>query len=521
MSTRNYIAAVAAVLALASGSVIVVAQQPSRAGQQQADVFRRLNADIVAFRASLDRALTNGSRNDSNRGGTDINKAMNDFTVATDRLRLPNGARNRQVSAADVTEVLKRASAIDGFMAVNTLDAAAERDWLTLRGDLDALAADYNLASNWTGPRDDGNRRRSAFDRRLTGTYELETSRGDDPARVVQQATRSLSSSEQQAASRRLLRRLNAPETIAIDRSANRITMASSRGRQVTFDADGQVQREQAAAGRTMTTRATLTGDQLMVTTTGSGGSDFAVTFAPIENGRNLEVTRSIRDDRLRQPVTVHSFYRKTSDDARWDIDLTDEGTPAWTDRSAGDFDMPGGTRLVATLDKPLSTRSTTAEDRFTMTTRTPSEYEGAVIEGTVSSVNTSGRVAGRADMALNFERIRLRNGRTYPFGGTIESVRNVKGEAIRVDNEGKVGDGSQTEKTVQVGAIGAALGAIIGAMSGGGKGAAIGAAIGAAGGAGTVIAQGRDQLDLVDGTEFTIISSIRDGQRTSAGRER
>ena len=111
---------------------------------------------------------------------------------------------------------------------------------------------------------------------------------------------------------------------------------------------------------------------------------------------------------------------------------------------------MPDGTRLVATLDNALSTRSANAEDRFSMTTISPSQYEGAIIEGTVSSVNASGRVSGRADMALNFDSIRLRNGRTYQFTGVIENVRTADGKTINVDNEGKVGDGSQTEKTVQ-----------------------------------------------------------------------
>jgi hypothetical protein len=270
-----------------------------------------------------------------------------------------------------------------------------------------------------------------------------------------------------------------------------------------------------------METRATLSGDQLMVTTTGNRGNDYAVTFEPIDNGQNMRVTRRIQDDTLRQPLTVHSFYRKSSDEALWDIDLTEGRTPSRTDSGSGDIDMPDGTRLVATLDSALSTRNATAEDRFTMTTRSPAQFEGAVIEGTVSSVNASGRLSGRADMALNFESIRLRSGRTYEFAGVIENVRTADGETISVDNEGKVGDGSQTEKTVQVGAIGAALGAIIGAISGGGKGAAIGAAIGAAGGAGTVIAQGRDQLDLPRGTELTITSSLADGQRTSNGRPR
>ena len=43
------------------------------------------------------------------------------------------------------------------------------------------------------------------------------------------------------------------------------------------------------------------------------------------------------------------------------------------------------------------------------------------------------------------------------------------------------------------------------GAVAGGGKGAAIGAAVGAGVGAGSVFIQGRNDLDLMNGTEFTI----------------
>ena len=519
MSKRSYIVALAAVFALAGGSAIVASQQrPNRVGDRQADLFRRLDEGIVAFRASFDRAI-NRSRTNRSRSETDITKAVNDFTLATDRLG--ERAQQRRVAAADAEDVLRRAAPIDNFMAANALDATVERDWRNLRGDLDELAREYDIAWNWSHARRDGDGRRTALDQRLTGTYQLESSQGDDTDKAVQQATRTLPSSQRQAASRRLMNRLNAPETIAIDRRGNNITMASSRGRQVSFDADGQVRKEQGTGGRTMNTRATLTGAQLMVTTTGNRGSDYAVTFEPIDNGRNMRVTRRIQDDTLRQPVTVHSFYRKSSDEARWDIDVTDGRAPSGTASRADDFEMPDGTRLVATLDSALSTRSANAEDRFSMTTISPAQYQGAIIEGTVSSVNASGRVSGRADMALNFDSIRLRNGRTYQFTGVIENVRTADGKTINVDNEGKVGDGSQTEKTVQVGAVGAALGAIIGAISGGGKGAAIGAAIGAAGGAGTVIAQGRDQLDLPRGTELTITSSLADGPRAANGRQR
>jgi phage tail tape-measure protein len=139
---------------------------------------------------------------------------------------------------------------------------------------------------------------------------------------------------------------------------------------------------------------------------------------------------------------------------------------------------------------------------------RQPSQYEGAVIEGAVASSDRGGRVTGRSEMSFDFDSIRLRDGRSYRFAGFVESVRTANGEVVRVDTEGTVRDNDQTNKTVQRTAIGTAVGAIIGAIAGGGKGAAIGAIVGAAGGAGSVYVQGRDELELPLGTEFTIRSS-------------
>jgi hypothetical protein len=207
----------------------------------------------------------------------------------------------------------------------------------------------------------------------------------------------------------------------------------------------------------------------------------------------------------LRQPVTARSVYRKSSDGADWGVFRAARRTS--TRSGAVGVGVPDGTPLVGTLDSPLSTRDARAEDRFTITVHSPSQYEGAVLEGTVSTVNASGRIRGRAEMALAFERIRLRNAGTYPFSGVIDEIRTADGDAIRVDSAGGIEGDSQTGRTVQRGAIGAGLGALIGAVAGGGQGAAIGAAIGAAGGAGTVVVQGRDQLDLPRGTEITITS--------------
>jgi outer membrane lipoprotein SlyB len=144
------------------------------------------------------------------------------------------------------------------------------------------------------------------------------------------------------------------------------------------------------------------------------------------------------------------------------------------------------------------------------MTVREPSQYEDALIEGTISRAQSRGRVSGRSEMTFNLERIRTSDGRTYSFAGIVEGVRTAEGGGdVRVDNVGSVREGeSQTQKTVERAAIGTAIGAIIGAIAGGGKGAGIGAVLGAGGGAGSVYAQGRDELELRRGTEVTIRAS-------------
>lgn len=344
---------------------------------------------------------------------------------------------------------------------------------------------------------------------RLTGTYRLNQARSDSPTMIADRVTRNLQGGEQQRLRNSILRRLESPESLAIERRGSTITIASSRAAQITFEADGREQTEQTRNGRNMRTKATLFGDRLDISTEGDRSVDYQVTFEPIANGRSLRVTRRISDEGLRESVVAKSVYDKVSDTAQMDLysGTRDDYPPINT--SSGNFAVPDGTQLMAVLNNDLSTKQVQDGERFTLTVRSPSQYDGANIEGHVLKVNRAGRVAGRAEMSLEFDRIQLRDGRTTNFAGYIESVRTTSGETVRVDNEGRVQDeGSQTGRTVTRAGIGAAIGAVIGAIAGGGKGAAIGAAIGAGTGAGSVFVQGRDDLELMSGTEFTIRAS-------------
>jgi hypothetical protein len=345
---------------------------------------------------------------------------------------------------------------------------------------------------------------------RLSGTWRLNAGRSDDPNTAAERATRNLAVDDRQRARENLLRRLGAPEMLAIDRRGRAITMASSQGPQVTFEANGVETVETTRNGRERRTRVTLIGERLSVRSLGDRGSDYEAVFEALDGGRRLRVTRSLYTERVGQVVVARSVYDRVSEVAQLNLDRDPPGRgPSYGSPGRGDFIVPDGALLNARLNQPLSTKNTREGDRFTLNVIEPGQYRGAVIEGVVARSDRSGRVSGRADMTLDFERIRARDGRTYNFAGTIETVLLPNGERVRVDREGNVKeDDSQTSRTVTRSAVGGAIGALIGAIAGGGKGAAIGAAVGVGAGAGSVFIEGRDDLELPSGAEIAVRAS-------------
>jgi cytochrome c556 len=481
-------------------------------------LLKRIEQGADEFRKSLDRALDDSSIDDS-KAEDDINHFVTEFAESTDHLRDHFG--RSQVITYDIEDVLRRGVSIDGFMQRHRLNEEAENDWVTLRRDLDNLASAYHVAWNWSDPRYTPQEPGTGVYHRLTGTYRLESNRGDNPRQAAENAARAVPADRRERAYQGLMHRLESPNVIAIDRNEDRVTMASSLAPRVSFEADGRARTEWVSDGSTIDTRAAFYGDQLVVATTGNRGNDFKVTFEPMDDGRTLRLTRHIYDAELSQPVTVQSFYQRSSDAAQWDLYTGMQGYPSHTTSSAGQALVPNGTRLVATLDEALSADNVREGDRFTLTIQSPSQYQDAVIGGLVTGVNVSGRFSGRSDLSLAFQTIRLRNGSNQDFGGLIENVRTPDGKSIAVNDEGTVEQESRTEETIQRGAVGAAIGAVIGAIAGGGDGAAIGAVIGAGGGAGTVLVQGSDRLDLPRGTQLTILSRVPGTWRVTTNQGR
>lgn len=472
-------------------------------------LIRRIETSTDRFSNLLPNALDRSRLNDTQREDN-VNQIVTEFEAATDQLK--KSFERGTATQMDAQAVLQQGALINTFMRNHQLDYRTERAWTQVRNDLNQLATAYRLAWNWnntqwptptTGPVTSG------YDAMLTGTFRLNAAMSNDPRNVADNATRYLSYTQRQRVYDNLVNRLTPPEMLSIERRGQSVTLASTRSPQVTFDVDGRERMETYPNGRASRVRANFYGGQLTVVSNGDRANDFTATFVPVNGGRRLLVTRQVYAERLNRPVTVRSYYDRTSDVAQWNIYNPNYAYTTNTGTTSGNFFVPDGTQLVAVLNKDLSTQNTREGDRFTMTVRAPAQYDGAMLEGYVTNINRGGRISGRSEMTLKFDRIRLRDGRSYSFAGTVENVAAANGEGVRVDNEGAVAENdSRTNTTVERTAIGTAVGAIIGALTGGGKGAAIGAAVGAGAGAGSVYVQGRDDLNLMSGTELTVRAS-------------
>ena len=469
---------------------------------QMRQLARRISNRTNQFSRSLRLALNRSSIN----GTSEEDEASRNLIALETAANQLNRTNTRRFTESEARNVLEPAAFLNSLMANHAFTAAAERDWTMLRQDMDQLASASNIAWNWnTGPTPGGPI--YGGDGELTGTFRLDASRSADVQQAANNATRTLPVSQRQRVYDSLIRRLDPPETLAIERRGSNVSIASSRAPRISFVADGRDHVETTPNGRTVRVRSSFSGDQLNIVRTGDRAQDFTVTFDPTDNGRRLIVTRRLYSDRISQPITVISYYDRTSDVAQLDLNTGTSDYPQ-VGTTSGEFVIPNGTQLVAVLNTNLSTNTARDNERFTMTVRSPSQYDGATIEGYVSNVNRSGRITGRSEMTFNFDSVRLRDGRSYRFAGIVETVRTPGNETVRVDNEGAVREDDQTSRTVQRTAIGTAVGAIIGAIAGGGKGAAIGAVLGAGAGAGSVYVQGREDLELTSGTEFTIRAS-------------
>ena len=158
---------------------------------------------------------------------------------------------------------------------------------------------------------------------------------------------------------------------------------------------------------------------------------------------------------------------------------------------------LPAGTRLQVVLDTGVGSDTSRAEEAVQGHLSSPVVVhgdtvlaQGTRVGGVVTSAERSGKVKGRAHIAVRFDTITPR--------GDDERYR-IRTAAIQ-----RTAASTKKKDAVKVGG-GAAGGAIIGAIVGGKKGAAIGTAVGGGAGTAAVLATRGDEVHLPKGSPLTL----------------
>jgi hypothetical protein len=156
---------------------------------------------------------------------------------------------------------------------------------------------------------------------------------------------------------------------------------------------------------------------------------------------------------------------------------------------------IPDNTVLDVTLTSALASDTSRPEDEVRGTLDSPIVIDevtvipsGSILTGHVTGAQESGKVKGRAELGLRFDRIAFRSV-TYDIA---TKPLYWAAEATKKDDAVKIG-------------VGAAAGAIVGAIAGGKKGAAIGTAVGAGGGTAVVLATDGDEIRLAAGRKLKV----------------
>ena len=157
---------------------------------------------------------------------------------------------------------------------------------------------------------------------------------------------------------------------------------------------------------------------------------------------------------------------------------------------------VPEGSTLHVRLETPLSSETTSAGDEITGATSTSLVVDGfevfpagSRVTGHVSHAAGSGKVSGRGELTLEFDRI------VTPAG----TASTLETEPL----QRRARSGVKKDVARMAGAVG--LGALVGGIVGGGKGAAVGGAAGGAAGGGVALATKGEEVVLPEGASLDV----------------
>jgi hypothetical protein len=176
--------------------------------------------------------------------------------------------------------------------------------------------------------------------------------------------------------------------------------------------------------------------------------------------------------------------------------------------------EIPKGTHVLLRMVNSVSTRTAGEGDQVYLQTATPVAISGQIVvpagsyvQGRVSHAKRSGRVKGRAELAIHLETLTLPDGRMLKIAPRLTSVDSGD-SGQKVDREESiVKQGSGTGKDAAQVAITAGSGAAIGGLADRSfRGAGLGAAAGTAVGLATTLFTRGNEVELKQGTTLDIV---------------
>jgi hypothetical protein len=174
--------------------------------------------------------------------------------------------------------------------------------------------------------------------------------------------------------------------------------------------------------------------------------------------------------------------------------------------------EIPQGAHTLLKMVNSISTRTAREGDYVYMRTATPIVSNNQIVvpadsyvQGVVSHSKRSGRVTGRAELAIRIETLTLPSGKVIKVTPHLSSV-DSDGTEQKVDKEGGVQQGASKGADAETIATRSAAGAAIGGLADRSwKGAGIGGGAGGAVGVATVLLTRGREVELKQGSTVDV----------------
>jgi hypothetical protein len=176
--------------------------------------------------------------------------------------------------------------------------------------------------------------------------------------------------------------------------------------------------------------------------------------------------------------------------------------------------EIPQGSHLLLRMENSLSTRTAKEGDYVYLRSASPIVVDGRIIvpvgsyvQGVVAETKRSGRVSGRAELAIRLETLTLAQGQVVKFAPHLNSVDSGDSGQKVTGTENKVEQAPTVGKDAARIAILTGTGASIGGIADRSwTGAGIGAAAGSAVGLATVLLTRGKEVELRQGSTLDVV---------------